>query len=214
MKAAVILAAAVTCIPSGDYSADVTHPYLAFSTVARAELLREGKKRVEVVRRLEEKTEKVAGVDCLVMVEEETVNGKIYEVSRNYFAQKDGAVYYFGEDVDNYKDGKIDNHDGSWKVGREVKEPFLFLPAEPKKGDKFRPEDVKGVAEDEAVILGVGETLEVNGVKYADVLKIELTIVIDKEVKVKYYAKGVGLIREEEGADKRLDLRKVVRKGE
>ncbi len=214
MKAALFAAGIVAVLGrSGDYSPAVTHPYLAFSTVTRAEFLREGKKKVAVVRRIEEKTEKIAGVECLVMVEEETVNGAIYEVARNYFAQKDGAVYYFGEDVDNYKDGKVDNHDGSWRVGKEAKEPFLYMPALPKKGDSFRPEDVKGVAEDEAEVLGVGETLEVNGKKYADVLKIKLTIVIDKEVKLKYYARGVGLIREEEG-DKLLDLRKVLQKGE
>jgi hypothetical protein len=211
MKPTLILAAAVLGAP-GEYSPAVTHPYLAFSTVSRAELLREGKKRVEVVRRIEEKTQTIAGVECLVLVEEETVDGKLHEVARNYFAQKDGAVYSFGEDVDNYKDGKVADHDGSWRVGREVKEPFLFLPAELRKGDTFKPEDVKGVAEDVAEIVAVGETLEVGGTTYPDVLKIKLTIVIDKEVKTKYYAKGVGLIREEEGADKVLNLRKIVRK--
>jgi hypothetical protein len=213
MKAVLVLAILAVSAPAGEYSSKVTHPYLPFSSVPRTELERTGAKAVTLIRRVEEKTEKVAGVECLVMVEEEFVNGKMHEVARNYFAQKDGAVYYFGEDVDNYKNGKVDNHNGSWRVGKEAKEPFLYMPAEPKKGDKYRPEDVKGVAEDEAEVLGIVDSVDVNGTKYTDVLKVKVTIVIDKEVKVRYFAKGVGLIREEEGATL-LDVKKVVRKGD
>jgi hypothetical protein len=215
MKGAMLLGvAAAMLVPPADggYSSTITHPYLPLSKVTRAELERTGKKKVVVIRRVEEKTETVAGVECLVLVEEEFVNGAKHEVARNFFAQKDGAVYFFGEDVDNYKNGKVADHDGSWKVGKDVKEPFLFMPAQPKVGEKFRPEDVKGVAEDEAEVLGTDETVDVNGTKYTGVLKIKVTIVIDKEVKTRYYARGVGLIREEEGPDKVLDLKKVVQK--
>jgi len=210
MKAALVLGVALLAAPLGEYSPTITHPYLPLSAVTRTEFERAGQKFL-LVRRVEEKTEKVAGVECLVLVEEEFVDGKIKEAARNYFAQKDGTVYYFGEDVDNYKAGKLDNHHGTWKVGKEAKEPFVYLPAELKKGDKFRPEDVKGVAEDEAEVLGVGEAVEVNGVKYADVLKLKLTVVLDKEVKTKYYARGVGLVREEEGGTN-LDLKKLEKK--
>jgi hypothetical protein len=193
------------------YSPDVTHPYLAFSTVTRAELERDGRKRVRVVRRIEDQTETVGGVACRVMVEEEFVDGVLHEVARNFFAQKDGAVWYFGEDVDNYRKGRIDNHKGSWRVGREAKAPFLYMPAAPKKGDVFRPEDVAGVADDRAEVLETGGTLEVGGTTYADVLKVRYTKGSDDEVKVRSYAKGVGLIREEEG-DTKLDLRKADRR--
>ena len=211
MKTALVLAIAMLAAPAGEYSSTITHPYLPLSSVTRAEFERAGQKFL-LVRRVEEKTEKVGSVECLVLVEEESVDGKLKEVARNYFAQKDGVVYYFGEDVDNYKGGKVDNHHGSWRVGKETQEPFVYMPAEPKKGDTFKPEDIKGVAEDVADVLATGETVEVNGTKYADVLKIKFTIVIDKEVKTRYYAKGVGLIREDEGGTL-LDVKKLVRKG-
>ena len=189
MKTITLLA--LLAAPAADYSPTITHPYLPLSAVPRAEFERAGKKRVVVVRR----------------VEEEFIDGALHETARNYFAQKDGAVWYFGEDVDNYKGGKIVDHDGSWKVGKDAKEPFLFMPAQPRKGDIFKPEDVKGIAEDVAEILAVGEKVG----DYDDVLKIKFTIVLDKEVKIRYFAKGVGFIREEEG-DKILELKKIVRR--
>src|SRR5882672_9295946 len=51
----------------------------------------------------------VDGVKVGVLEERETKDGKLAEVSRNFFAteKNTGDVYYFGEDVDNYKNGKI-----------------------------------------------------------------------------------------------------------
>lgn len=202
---------AVLAVPSGEYSSTIDHPYLPLSAVRRAEFERRGgSKKVRVVRRVEKGTEKVGGVDCLVLVEEEYVDGALHEVARNFFAQKDGAVWYFGEDVDNYKGGKVDNHDGSWRVGKQVKEPALYMPAVPKKGDTFKPEDVKGLAEDAAEILEAGVRLESAGKVYEDVLKIKYTIVLDDEVKVRFFARGLGFVREEED-EKILELTSLTR---
>src|SRR5437773_1384357 len=54
-------------------------------------------------------TKKVDGVETRVVEERETNDGQVVEVSRNYFAisKRTGNVYYFGEDVDIYKNGKI-----------------------------------------------------------------------------------------------------------
>ena len=53
-------------------------------------------------------TQEVDGIVTGVLEERETKNGKLVEVSRNFMAtdKNTGDVYYFGEDVDNYKDGK------------------------------------------------------------------------------------------------------------
>src|SRR5258707_14615937 len=51
----------------------------------------------------------VGGVDTRVVEEREWNGADLIEVSRNYFAidPKTTDVYYFGEDVDMYKKGKI-----------------------------------------------------------------------------------------------------------
>src|SRR3712207_5052927 len=42
-------------------------------------------------------------------------DGRLLEVAVDYFAQADdGSVWYFGEHVDNYEDGVLVNHDGTW----------------------------------------------------------------------------------------------------
>mgnify|MGYP001582333942 CR=1 FL=1 len=58
--------------------------------------------RVEVTTTGE--TKKIAGVETLVLAEKVWVNGELVEDTRDYVAQnKDGNVWYFGEDVDNYE---------------------------------------------------------------------------------------------------------------
>ena len=50
------------------------------------------------------------------MVEErEWKKGELHEVSRNYFAmcEQTKDVFYFGEDVDYYENGKVVKHDGT-----------------------------------------------------------------------------------------------------
>ena len=64
--------------------------------------LAHGKDRLTVSILPETKT--VDGVSAGVLEEREEKNGKLIEVSRNFFAtdRTTGDVYYFGEDVDNY----------------------------------------------------------------------------------------------------------------
>ena len=58
---------------------------------------------------------RIDGVDTRVVEERETNKDQLVEVSRNYFAisKRTNSVFYFGEDVDMYKNGKIASHDGS-----------------------------------------------------------------------------------------------------
>src|SRR5262249_12350887 len=66
-------------------------------------------------------TKTVDGVATGVLEEREEQNGQLIEISRNYFATdpNTGDVYYFGEEVDNYKDGQLVNHDSAWLAGEK-----------------------------------------------------------------------------------------------
>jgi len=81
----------------------------------------------------------VDGVEVGVLEERETKDGKLVEVSRNFFAtdKTTGDVYYFGEDVDNYKDGRIVDHESAWRSGEKGARFGLMIPGRPKKGDRF-----------------------------------------------------------------------------
>jgi hypothetical protein len=51
-------------------------------------------------------------------------DGELVEVAYDYFAQADdGSVYYLGEDVGNYEDGKLIDHEGSWQTGKDGAPP-------------------------------------------------------------------------------------------
>ena len=71
------------------------------------------------------------------------MDGKLVEVVLDFFAQDDnGTVYYLGEDVDEYENGKIIGHDGTWHYGLDTRVPGVMFPAQPKLGQKWRSEDV------------------------------------------------------------------------
>lgn len=131
------------------------------------------------------RTFKVNGnnVPCRILVEEAYESDELVERSFNYFAQADdGTVYYFGEVVDNYVDGVIDNHDGSWLVGGPTQpdppetgnapEPAVFMPANPELGDVFKPEDLFPIVDETARIVGVDLDVIVLGVKYDGAIKV------------------------------------------
>src|SRR2546422_10854521 len=62
---------------------------------------------------------KIDGVETRVVEERENKGGQLVEVARNYFAisKRTNDVFYFGEDVDMYKDGRLVSHDGTWLSG-------------------------------------------------------------------------------------------------
>jgi hypothetical protein len=76
-----------------------------------------GKERL-VITALDE-TKLVDGVETRVVEERETKDEKLVEISRNYFAnsRRTNNVFYFGEDVDMYKGGKIGSHESAWLAG-------------------------------------------------------------------------------------------------
>src|SRR5262249_8703272 len=89
-----------------------------------------------------DETKVVDGVKTRVVEERETKDGQAIEVSRNYFAidKSNGDVYYFGEDVDIYKNGKVANHEGAWLSGEKGAKFGLFIPGKPRVGDRYYQE--------------------------------------------------------------------------
>ena len=73
----------------------------------------EGLERVEI--RIRQETRKIMGVETVVYNDRVFVDNQLVEETNDYLAQhKDASVWYFGEVVDNYKDGKFLNHKGGW----------------------------------------------------------------------------------------------------
>jgi hypothetical protein len=86
------------------------------------------------------------------------LDGRIEEVALDFYAQADdGSVWYFGEDVFNYKDGFIADTEGTWIAGKDGP-AAMIMPADPQVGDVYRPENVPGLVFEEVTVKSVDET--------------------------------------------------------
>lgn len=147
-----------------------------------------------------EETKTVAGVVTRVVEEKEWKHGQLHEISRNYFAfcEQTKDVFYFGEDVDNYKKGKVANHDGSWLAGQDGKRAGLMMPGTPKVGMKFYQEIAPGLAMDRAEIVSLDETCKTPAGTFSQCMKVKETSAIELFAKeYKYHAPGIGLVQDE-----------------
>jgi hypothetical protein len=146
-------------------------------------------------------TKIVAGVETRVIEERELAKGKLVEVSRNYFAidKVSQDVLYFGEQVSMYKNGKVVSTEGSWLAGVDGAKAGLIMPGQARVGYRHYQEQAPGVALDRAEILSTGETLETPAGKLEHCLKVEETTdLASREREYKYYAPGIGLVKEEQ----------------
>jgi len=144
-------------------------------------------------------TKMVDGVETRVVEERETRGGQLVEISRNYFAIHPSTkdVYYFGEDVDIYRGGKIVNHEGAWLSGVKGARFGLMMPGKPAVGSRYYQEVAPGIAMDRAEIVGLHETVKAPAGVFKGCLKTEETTPLEPGTKgYKCYAPGIGLIQD------------------
>jgi hypothetical protein len=144
-----------------------------------------------------DETKPVGNVVTRVVEERETKDGQPVEISRNFFAicKRTNNVYYFGEDVDIYKDGQVVGHEGAWLDGRDGARFGLAMPGSPLLGARYQQEIAPGKAMDRAEVLSLSESLATPAGTFANALKTEETTPLEPgEKAAKYYAAGVGLL--------------------
>lgn len=148
-------------------------------------------------------TKIVDGVTTRIVEEREEKNGALVEISRNFMALDPapphaGDIYYFGEETDLYKNGKITGHGGSWLSGVNGARFGLLVPGAPKPGDRAYQEIAPGVAMDRFEVLTIDETITVGGRVFEHCLHLLETTPLEKDKTNKWYAPGVGLIKDDE----------------
>jgi hypothetical protein len=144
-------------------------------------------------------TKQIDNVETRVVEERESKAGQLVEVSRNYFAisKLTNSVFYFGEDVDMYKGGKVVSHEGAWRSGTGGARFGLLMPGLPLLQAKYYQEIAPGVAMDRAAIVSVSEVLKTSAGEFSGVLKIAETTPLERGApEYKYYARGVGLLQD------------------
>jgi hypothetical protein len=195
---------AKSAIDPADYRARITNPYFPLSLVPStvfqgSERNHRTGKTVKTVdkNRVLGRHRRVAGVKVTVVNVTEYANGALAEHTLDYYAQRrDGSVWYFGERVDEYKNGKIVAHGGEWLAGKGNAKPGLFMPAKPKVGQEFEQERAPGVAEDRSKVVGAGLKVTVPAGTFDKCIRTKDFGPLDKTTEFKFYCAGVGLVRE------------------
>ena len=99
-------------------------------------------------------------VETLVSQYVAYLDGRIEEVALDFYAQDDdGSVWYFGEDVFNYKDGVIADREGTWLAGRDGP-AAMIMPADPQVGDVYFPENTPGFVFEQVRVEAVDQTVQ------------------------------------------------------
>ena len=158
----------------------------------------EEKKMTRLVITVLNETRKIGNIETRVVEENESVNGKIIEISRNFFAfcKQTNTVFYFGEEVDNYRDGTIINHEGAWAAEGKNK-AGVMMPGLLLAGSRFYNELAPGVAMDRVEIISNNETMKTDAGNFSNCLKTEETTPLEPKAKeYKLYAPGIGLIKD------------------
>ena len=181
---------------------DITNPYVPLASL-KQDILEgtEGGKKIRIERTAfpnKHRSFMIAGqeVAAFVVEDREFEDGVLAEVAIDYFVQDDnGTVYYLGEEVDEYENGKLKGHGGAWMLGRDTEIPGIMFPAHPKIGDKYRPEDVSDEIRENDEVLSVSETVITPAGTYKNCVKVSEKLA-DGSIEYKYYAPGVGVVRE------------------
>lgn len=139
-------------------------------------------------------TKEIMGVTTLVYWDRVWVGGELVEETWDYLAQDDkGNVWYFGENVDNYENGVVVNHDGSWIAGEDGAQPGIWMLGKPKVGQEYRQEYYEGEAEDWGKIVATNATVVIGmGTYQGCVQTYDFTHLDPNSKEHKYYCPEVG----------------------
>jgi hypothetical protein len=182
-------------IVPADFTSNVTNKY--FTLTPRKKMVYEGEsedgtERIEVYVTNETRT--VQGIETVVVWDRVWLEGELIEDTRDWYAQdKDGHVWYFGEDSKEMLDGKIVSTEGSWESGIDGAKPGIIMKANPVVGESYRQEYYAGEAEDMADVLALNQAVSVPFGNFTGCLKtLDWSPLEPNVTEHKYYCAAVG----------------------
>jgi hypothetical protein len=182
-----------------------SNPYfpLVPGTVSRYRV-RDGGERLRERMTVTPRTRTILGVPTTVVRDVlRRQDGTLAESTRDWYADDDdGNVWYFGEATATYDDrGHLESREGSWQAGVDGAVAGMIMPADPQPTDAYRQEYLRGHAEDQAWIVQRHATVRVPYGRLREVVRtFEWTRLEPRVVSAKYYAPGLGIVREQDVA--------------
>jgi hypothetical protein len=136
--------------------------------------------------------------------------GDLVEETYDWYAQdKDGNVWYFGEDTKEYKNGVVVSTKGYWEAGKNGSKPGIIMKADLEIGDSWWEKYALGIAIDRAKVLSLNESATVPYGSFENCLKTQdWTPLEPRFYENKYFYPGVGEILEVvvKGGSGRIEL--------
>jgi hypothetical protein len=159
--------------------------------------IKDGKTQIDRVR-VTSRTRVVEGITARVVFDVATHRGKLLERTFDWYAQdKQGAVWYLGEDTTAYLPHGVKDKSGSWESGVHDAEPGIIMEANPQIPDAYRQECRAGKAEDTAWIVNTQGSVTVPYGTVDHVLTtLETARIEPKVVDQKVYGPGIGIVLE------------------
>ena len=171
--------------------------------------VRDGKAAHEVFMVTAE-TKTILRVPCVVVRDTLTLDGRPAEQTDDWYAQdRAGNVWYFGEETATLNpDGSVNNREGKFQAGVDGAQAGIYITTTPQIGVDFTQELYKGHAEDHFVATSTGASVKVPYGSFTDTLVTkEYTPLEPGVVDHKYYARGIGVVKEfSEDGSERLEL--------
>ena len=186
----------VTLDPA-DFTTRITNPYWPMRPGTRW-VYREtdaSGARLRVVVTVTRRTKLLAnGVTARIVSDVATDAGEPAEVTDDFYAQdRDGNVWYLGEDTAEYENGKVVSREGSFEAGVDGAQAGVIMPARPRPGMRYRQEYYAGHAEDRARVVSRREQAEVPFGHFRPVLMTREDNPLEpKALEFKFYARGIG----------------------
>src|SRR3954454_15668777 len=117
-----------------DFTVDITNKYWPMKrgdVWVYRETDEKGTVTDDVVTALDQ-TEKIDGIETLVLHDVATQNGQTIEDTTDWYAQDSkGNVWYLGEQTAEYQNGQVSSTEGSWTAGKDGAQAGIILPASP-----------------------------------------------------------------------------------
>lgn len=144
-------------------------------------------------------TKSILGVTATVVSDIADHDGTVLEKTSDWYAQdKQGNVWYLGEDTIHFLPNGKGDTSGSWEAGVNGAQPGIVMEANPQIPDSYRQEYFAGDAEDTAWIVNRGGTISVPYGKVRNVLTtLEATRLEPGAYDQKVYAPGIGIVLEQ-----------------
>ena len=143
-------------------------------------------------------TKRILGIRCTVVRDTVSEDGLPIERTLDFYAQdKYGNVWYLGEDSFERQHGRFVKASDSWLSGVDGAKPGIIMPADPRRGDRYRQEYYPpGEALDEAHVLGEQGPVNVPYGRFKQAIVTSEFSPLEPQTEQKYYVAGVGEILE------------------